>query len=76
MGIRKTLIKSRAGVKLKRIEQLAGKRQKVVQSPRRLATLRADQQQSFADEAAVEDAFDVEFIASLSDPSPTRIGAG
>lgn len=67
MGTRKTLIKSQAGVKLQRIEHLAGQ-QKVVQSSWRLSTLRANQPLSFADEAAAEDAFDVEVIASLTDP--------
>ena len=67
MGTRKTLVKSQAGVKLQRIEHLAGQ-QKVVQSSWRLSTLRANQPRTFADEAAAEDAFDVEVIASLTDP--------
>lgn len=67
MGTRKTLIKSQAGVKLLRIEHLAGQ-QKVVQSLWRLSTLRANQPRSFAEEAAAEDAFDMEVIAALSDP--------
>lgn len=67
MGTRKTLIKSQAGVKLQRIEHLAGQ-QKVVQSSWRLSTLRSNQPRSFADEAAAEDAFDIEVIAALSDP--------
>lgn len=67
MGTRKTIIKSQAGVKLQRIEHLAGQ-QKVVQSSWRLSTLRSNQARSFADEAAAEDAFDIEVIASLTDP--------
>lgn len=67
MATRKTLVRSRAGVKLQRIEHLAGQ-QKVVQSSWRLSTLRANQPRSFADEAAAEDAFDIEVIASLTDP--------
>jgi hypothetical protein len=67
MGTRKTLIRSRAGVKLQRIEQMAG-RQKVVQSSWTLSTLRANPPRAFADEAAAEDAFDIEVIASLTDP--------
>ncbi|ANC53416.1 hypothetical protein A4249_06945 [Brevundimonas sp. GW460-12-10-14-LB2] len=66
MGTRKTLIKSQAGVKLLRIEQLA--RQQVVQSTWRLSTLRQNQPRSFADEVEAEDAFDMEVIASLTDP--------
>ena len=67
MGTRKTLIKSEAGVRLQRIEHLAGQ-QKVAQSSWRLSTLRSNQPRSFADEAAAEDAFDIEVIASLTDP--------
>lgn len=67
MGTRKTLVRSRAGVKLQRIEHLASQ-QKVVQSSWRLSTLRENQPRSFADQAAAEDAFDIEVIASLTDP--------
>jgi hypothetical protein len=66
MATRKTLIKSRAGVRLQRIEHLA--RQQVVQSSWRLSTMRQNQPRSFADEASAEDAFDMEVVASLSDP--------
>lgn len=48
MATRKTLIKSRAGVCLQRIEQLA--RQQVVQSSWRVSTMRQNQRCSFADE--------------------------
>ena len=67
MGTRKTHIKSRAGVKLQRIEHLVGQK-KVVQSSRLLSTMRSNQPQSFADQAAAQDAFDIEVIASLTDP--------
>lgn len=67
MGTRKTLVKSQAGVKLQRIERLAGQ-QKVVQSSWRLFTLRANAPRTFADEVEAEDAFDMEVIASLTDP--------
>jgi hypothetical protein len=66
MATRKTLIKSEAGVRLQRIEQLA--RQQVVQSSWRLSTLRQNQPRTFADEDDAEDAFDMEVVASLSDP--------
>ncbi|WP_184279040.1 hypothetical protein [Brevundimonas vesicularis] len=66
MTTRKTLIRSRAGVRLQRIEHLA--RQQVVQSSWRLSTLRQNQPRSFADETEAEDAFDMEVIASLTDP--------
>ena len=66
MATRKTLIKSRAGVRLQRIEHLA--RQQVAQSSWWLSTLRQNQPRSFADETEAEDAFDMEVIASLTDP--------
>lgn len=66
MATRKTLIKSRAGVRLQRIEHLA--RQQVVQSSWRLSTMRQNQPRTFADEVEAEDAFDMEVIASLLDP--------
>jgi len=67
MGTRKTLIKSSAGVRLQRIEQLSGQ-QKVIQRSYRLSTLRANQPRTFADEKEAENAFDLEVIASLTDP--------
>lgn len=66
MATRKTLIKSRAGVRLQRIEHLA--RQKFVQSSWRLSTMRQNQPRSFADEMEAEDAYDMEVVASLNDP--------
>lgn len=66
MPTRKTLIKSRAGVRLQRIEHLA--RQQIVQSSWRLSTMRQNQPRSFADEMEAEDAYDMEVIASLNDP--------
>jgi hypothetical protein len=66
MATRKTLIKSRAGVRLQRIEQLA--RQQVVQSSWRVSTMRQNQPRTFADEVEAEDAFDMEVVASLMDP--------
>ncbi len=66
MAIRKTLIRSRAGVKLQRIEHLA--RQQIVQSSWRLSTLRQNQPRTFADEIEAEDAYDIEVVASLTDP--------
>lgn len=68
MGTRKTLVRSRAGVKLLRIEHLAG-RQKGIQSSWRLLTLRTNAPRAFADETEAEDAFDMEVIASLTDPT-------
>lgn len=66
MATRKTLIRSRAGVRFQRIEHLV--RQQVVQSSWRLSTLRQTPPRAFADEMEAEDAFDMEVIASLTDP--------
>jgi len=66
MATRKTLIRSRAGVRLQRIEHLA--RQQGGQSFWRLSTLRQTPPRAFADEMEAEDAFDMEVIASLTDP--------
>lgn len=66
MATRKTLIRSRAGVRLQRIEHLA--RQQVAQSSWRLSALRQNQPRSFADQTEAEDVFDMEVIASLTDP--------
>lgn len=66
MATRKTLIKSRAGVRLQRIEHLA--RQQIVKSSWRLSTMRQNQPRSFADEMEAEDAYDMEVVASLNDP--------
>lgn len=68
MGTRKTLVRSRAGVKLLRIEHLAD-RPKGLQSSWRLLTLRTNAPRAFADEMEAEDAFDMEVIASLTDPT-------
>lgn len=66
MATRKFLIKSRAGVRLQRVHHLAP--QQVVQSSWRLSTLRLNQPRTFTDDVEAEDAFDVEVIASLTDP--------
>ena len=66
MATRKTLIRSRAGVRLQRIKHLA--RQQAVQSSWRISTLCQNQPRSFADETEAEDAFDMEVITSLTDP--------
>ncbi|VXB63739.1 hypothetical protein BREVUG8_20004 [Brevundimonas sp. G8] len=51
-----------------RVEHLAG-RQKGLQSSWRLLTLRTNAPRAFADEMEAEDAFDMEVIASLTDPT-------
>ncbi|MCA0366827.1 MAG: hypothetical protein LCH57_02030 [Proteobacteria bacterium] len=59
------LIKSKAGVRLERIESLA-KRQKTALW--RVTTKRPAMPRQFHDQSDAEMAFDIEVIASLSDP--------
>lgn len=66
MATRKTLVKSRAGVRLQRIERLAGRQ--VTQLSWRVSTMRENQSRTFADQVEAEDAFDIEVIACLTDP--------
>lgn len=67
METRKTTIRSQSGVRLELIEQL-NRRQAVERQEYRLRTLRMGQPRLFADEHEAEDAFDLELMASLSDP--------
>jgi len=66
MATRKTLVKSRAGVQLQRIERLAGRQ--VTQLSWRVSTMRENQSRTFADQVEAEVAFDIEVIACLTDP--------
>lgn len=63
---KKTLIKSQAGVRLERIEELT-KGQKA-RSRFMVSTYRPPQPRQFGDLAAAEEAFELEVIASLMDP--------
>lgn len=67
MPTRKTTIRSQSGVRLELIEQL-NRHQAVGRLEYRLRTLRLGQPRLFGDERAAEDAFDLEVIASLTDP--------
>lgn len=67
MAIRKTLIRTEAGVRLERIEALSG-RQKVVSTLYCLRTLRPNQPRMIADRDEAEAAFAREVTASLKDP--------
>ena len=67
MAIRKTDLKTEAGVKLTLVEEVTP--MGTVRSQHyRLTTLRPTQPRVLADQAAAEDAFDLEVIASLIDP--------
>lgn len=67
MGTRKTLLRSEAGVKLERIEQLSA-RGAAQLSGFELSSRRLARAQRIAEEREALDAFDLEVIATLSDP--------
>lgn len=74
MTIQRTLIKSTAGVRLERVEQLSA--QGKLQSRHYvLKTFRPNQPRVLADETAALDAFDLEVIASLADPVACRMAS-
>ena len=67
MPTKKTELKTEAGVKLTLVEEVTP--MGTVRSQHyRLTTLRPTQPRVLADQAAAEDAFDLEVIASLIDP--------
>lgn len=68
MSIRKTELKAIAGVELVLVEAL-GPTGKVTATHYRLSTLRQDQPRVIADHREAEDAFDIEVMASLADPT-------
>ena len=72
---RKTLMRSQAGVRLERIEQLSA-RGRVEGESFKVSTLRPSPPRLLADEAAAQDAFDLEVIASLSDPIVMKLVDG
>lgn len=63
---KKTLIKSQAGVRLERIEDMAKGHK--ARSRFILSTYRPPQPRYFSDRPAAEDAFDLEVMVSLLDP--------
>lgn len=67
MPTRKTTIKSESGVRLELIEHL-NRNQGVESRAYKLRTLRLGQPRLFANDREAEDAFDLELIASLTDP--------
>ena len=67
MLIKKTELKAEAGVKLTLVEEVTPMGT-VRRQHYRLTTLRANQPHVLAEQAAAEDAFDLEVIASLIDP--------
>lgn len=72
MPSRKILLKSQAGVHLERIEELS-RQGRVQQTRYRLSTPRPDPTRILARERDALDAFDLEVIASLSDPATAKL---
>ena len=72
MPTRRTLIKASTGVRLERVETLSA-RGRVQRAYFTLRTLRPNPPRIIAEEAAALDAFDLEVIASLSDPVVSKL---
>lgn len=72
MPIRKTELKATAGVKLVQVDEV-GTTGKVLATHYRLTTLRPNQPRVLADVQEAEDAFDLEVVASLMDPTVQRL---
>ncbi|MBD3836802.1 hypothetical protein [Brevundimonas sp.] len=68
MPIKTSLLRSEAGVRLHRIEHPGGQPENSAR-PYRLSTCRSAPPLAFSDERAALDAFDLEVIAALSDPT-------
>ena len=72
MQIKRTDLKTEAGVKLTLVEEVTP--QGVIRNQHyRLTTLRPTQPRVLAIRAAAEDAFDLEVVASLMDPVVQRL---
>lgn len=74
MAIRRTLMRSEAGVKLIRVEELSAS-QKLVSTHYRLSTLRPAQPRVIAEQTMAEAAFRAEVAASCKDPTAMRLAA-
>lgn len=73
MPIRKTELKATAGVKLIQVDEVSPDGRRVRTTHYRLTTLRPNQPRVLANEAAAHDAFELEVIASLNDPTVQRL---
>ncbi len=73
MPTRKTPLRETQGVKLIQVDEVSGDGLKVRSTHYRLTTLRPDQPQVLTDERDALDAFDLEVIASSSDPKVQQI---
>ena len=67
MGVRHTLLKSQAGVRLELLERI-GAHGAVLKAEYRLRSLRSVRLGRLTDRAAAEDAYDLEVVGCLMDP--------
>lgn len=75
MPVRKTLLRSTVGVHLERVEDVSA-HGKVKGRHYLLRTMRPREPRVLTEEAEAQDAFDLEVIASLTDPRVSRLVAG
>lgn len=73
MPIKSTPLREASGVKLIQVDEVTPNGQRVKATHYRLSTLRPNQPRVLADRAAADDAFDLEVIASLADPTVQRL---
>jgi hypothetical protein len=73
MPTRKTPLREASGVKLMQVDEVSPDGTKIRSTHYRLTTLRPNQPRLIADEALAQEAFDLEVIASLSDPVIRRM---
>ncbi len=73
MPMRKTPLRETQGVKLIQVDEISGDGLKVRSTHYRLTTLRPDQPRVLIDKRHALDAFDLEVIASSSDPLVQRL---
>lgn len=73
MAFRKTELRSTSGVKLVQVDEVSPDGKRVRATHYRLSTLRPNQPRVIADPEAADEAFDLEVIASLADPTVQRL---
>lgn len=73
MPTRKTPLREAAGVKLIQVDEVMPDGVRVCATHYRISTLRPNQPRVLADRGLADEAFDLEVIASLSDPTVQRL---
>lgn len=77
MPIKRTPLREASGVKLIQVDDVAPNGGRVKATHYRLSTLRPNQPRVLADRETADEAFDLEVIASLADPTVQKlIGSG